>query len=49
MDDQGQGIKCTLSKFADDSKLDVIVDILEVERFYRGIWTGCINGPRPTV
>ena len=43
-----EGIECVLSIFADDTKLGVLI-CLRVGRLCRGIWTGWIDGPRPTV
>ena len=42
------GLEGVLSKFANDTKLGGAVDSDEVERPYRGIWTGWRAGRSPT-
>jgi len=49
INDLDKGIKHSLSQSADDTKLGRSIDLLEGGRLCRGIWTGWINGPRPTV
>ncbi|PKU49224.1 mucin-5ahypothetical protein [Limosa lapponica baueri] len=48
INDLDERIKCALSKFADNTKVEMLI-FLRVGRLYRGIWTGWITGPRPVV
>ncbi|KAK4817892.1 LOW QUALITY PROTEIN: hypothetical protein QYF61_002061 [Mycteria americana] len=48
--DLDDGIECTLSKFAETVSIWAAASIcLMGGRLCRGTWTGCIDGPRPTV
>ena len=44
-----KGIECTLSKSADDTKVEGVLICLKAGRLCRGIWTGWTDGTRPVV
>ena len=49
IDDLDEGIECSLSKLQMTPSWAVVSICLRVARFCRGIWTGWIDGQRPTV
>lgn len=43
----GEGIKCSLGQFADNTNLGRSVNLLEGRKALQRDWVGCISEPRP--